>query len=31
VNGCGLRAVIERIGDGYGISVGPAWRRDRGF
>lgn len=31
VNGCGLRAVIERIGDGHGMSVGPAWRRDRGF
>jgi hypothetical protein len=31
INGLGVRAVIERIGDGYGFSVGPAWRRDCGI
>jgi hypothetical protein len=31
INGHGFRAVIERVGDGYGISVGPAWRRDCGL
>jgi len=27
VNGMGVRAVIEPLGDGYGILLGPAWRR----
>lgn len=31
VNGCGVRAVIERFGDGHGFSLGPAWRRDCGI
>jgi hypothetical protein len=30
VNGCGVRAVLERVGEGYGFNLGPAWRRDRG-
>ena len=25
-----VRAVVESLGDGYGIVVGPAWRRDCG-
>jgi Bacteriocin-protection, YdeI or OmpD-Associated/Domain of unknown function (DUF1905) len=28
---CGVRAVIEPFGDGRGIRLGPAWRRDRGI
>ncbi len=31
VNGMGVRAVIERVGDGFGIVLGPAWRRDCGL
>jgi hypothetical protein len=31
VNGRGVRAVIERIGDGHGLVVGPSWRRDCGI
>lgn len=31
VNGMGVRAVIEPLGDGYGIVLGPAWRRDCGI
>ena len=30
VNGMGVRAVIEPLGDGRGILLGPAWRRDCG-
>jgi hypothetical protein len=30
VNGMGVRAVVERLGDGWGIVLGEAWRRDRG-
>ena len=30
VNGMGVRAVIEPLGDGLGIVLGPAWRRDCG-
>ena len=30
VNGMGVRAVIESAGDGLGIVLGPAWRRDCG-
>ena len=30
VNGMGVRAVIEPVGDGLGIVLGPAWRRDCG-
>jgi len=30
VNGMGVRAVIEAIDGGYGIALGPAWRRDCG-
>ena len=30
VAGCGVRAVVEPLGDGRGIVLGPAWRRDRG-
>jgi hypothetical protein len=30
VNGMGVRAVVEPIGDGHGIVLGPAWRRDCG-
>jgi Domain of unknown function (DUF1905) len=28
VDGMGVRAVIEPLGDGHGILLGPAWRRD---
>jgi len=28
VNECGVRAVVEPVGDGFGIVLGPAWRRD---
>lgn len=31
VNGMGVRAVIERLGEGRGILLGPAWRRDCGI
>ena len=31
VNGMGVRAVLEPLGDGYGILLGPAWRRDCGI
>lgn len=31
LNGMGIRAVIEPLGDGYGILLGPAWRRDCGI
>lgn len=30
VNGMNARASVERLGDGFGIVLGPAWRRDRG-
>jgi len=30
VNGVRVRAVIEPLGDGYGIVLGAAWRRDCG-
>ncbi len=30
VNGRGVRAVVEGLGDGFGIVLGPAWRRDCG-
>ena len=28
INGHGFRGVVERMGDGHGITLGPAWRRD---
>ena len=31
VNGMGVRAVVEPLGDGFGILLGPAWRRDCGI
>jgi hypothetical protein len=31
VNGMGVRAVIEPLGDGHGILLGAAWRRDCGI
>jgi hypothetical protein len=31
VNGMRVRAVIERVGDGRAILLGPAWRRDCGI
>src|SRR5688572_15865108 len=32
VNGMGVRAVVEPIdGEGHGILLGPAWRRDCGI
>lgn len=31
VNGMGVRAVIEPLGEGHGILLGPAWRRDCGI
>ena len=31
VNGMGVRAVLEPLGEGYGILLGPAWRRDCGI
>lgn len=31
VNGMGVRAVIEPLGNGIGILLGPAWRRDCGI
>lgn len=30
VNGMGIRASVELLGDGFGIVLGPAWRRDCG-
>ena len=30
VNGMGVRAVLEPLGDGQGFVLGPAWRRDCG-
>jgi hypothetical protein len=31
VNGMGVRGVIEPLGDGRGVVLGPAWRRDCGL
>ena len=31
VNDMGVRAVVEPLGDGWGIVLGPAWRRDCGI
>jgi hypothetical protein len=31
VNGMGVRAVVETFGDGFGIVLGAAWRRDCGI
>jgi len=31
VNGMGVRAVVEPLGEGLGIVLGPAWRRDCGI
>jgi Bacteriocin-protection, YdeI or OmpD-Associated/Domain of unknown function (DUF1905) len=31
VNGVNVRAVVEPVGEGYGIVLGPAWRRDCGI
>jgi hypothetical protein len=31
VNGMGVRASVEPLGDGFGIFLGPAWRRDCGI
>lgn len=31
VNGMGVRASVEPLGDGFGIMLGPAWRRDCGI
>ncbi|MGH8775682.1 MAG: YdeI/OmpD-associated family protein [Jiangellaceae bacterium] len=31
VNGMGVRAVVEPLGDSHGITLGPAWRRDCGI
>ncbi|MGH9282468.1 MAG: YdeI/OmpD-associated family protein [Acidimicrobiales bacterium] len=31
VNGMGVRAVVEPLGDGFGIFLGPAWRRTCGL
>jgi hypothetical protein len=31
LNGCEFRGVIERVGDGWGVPLGPTWRRDRGI
>jgi len=30
VNGMGVRGVLEPLGDGWGLVLGPAWRRDCG-
>lgn len=30
VNGMNVRATVEPLGDGFGIVLGPAWRRDCG-
>ena len=31
VNGMGIRASVEPLGNGFGIVLGPAWRRDCGL
>lgn len=31
VNGMGVRGVVEPVGDGRGVVLGPAWRRDCGL
>lgn len=31
VDGMGVRAVVEALGEGHGIFLGPAWRRDCGI
>ncbi len=31
INGMGVRAVVEPLGEGFGIFLGPAWRRDCGI
>jgi hypothetical protein len=31
VNGITVRGVIERLADGRGVVLGPAWRRDCGL
>jgi bifunctional DNA-binding transcriptional regulator/antitoxin component of YhaV-PrlF toxin-antitoxin module len=31
INGMGVRASVEALGDGFGIFLGPAWRRDCGI
>jgi len=31
VNGMGVRAVVEPLGDGYGVLLGPSWRRGCGI
>ena len=31
VNGMGVRAVVEPLGEGHGILLGPAWRRHCGI
>lgn len=31
VNGMGVRAEVERLDEGFGIFLGPAWRRDCGI
>jgi hypothetical protein len=31
VNGMGVRGVVEPLGDGHGLLLGPAWRRDCGI
>src|SRR5215218_61998 len=31
VNGMGVRAVVEPLGEGFAILLGPAWRRDCGI
>lgn len=31
VNGMGVRAVLEPFEDGFGVLLGPAWRRDCGI
>jgi hypothetical protein len=30
INGCGYRGAVEQLGDGLGLVLGPAWRRDLG-
>jgi hypothetical protein len=31
INGMGVRAVVEPLGDGHGIFLGPSWRRGCGL
>ncbi|WP_204082986.1 DUF1905 domain-containing protein [Asanoa ishikariensis] len=31
VNGMGVRGVVERVGDGHGLTLGPAWLRGCGL